>query len=837
MQLGEVRKARLQVSAGLALATAPGLARQRAELVATSALLWFHAEQPDLALAELETAVGALCEDGAPEAAVALYGQRALLCFRLGRYDEGLADSDRALGALSRCSAGTGDTMEARVLSNRALAHVYRSDFEAALADFARALELHQRAGAELLVAQVLHNLGFVATRLGDVPLALRRFDQALEAYVRLGLPTHQLMVDRCELLTMARLIPEARKAAAEAAHALETAGLTSDAAEARLWLAEACMADFDLPAATDAAMQAAVAFERQGRAAWVVLARDVKERARRLAIDDPLAVYESARVSAEALEGAGWSLGALDARVSAARCALALGRHEHALAALGPAVGAVAGGPDPSAADAGGPAAGGSSAEQVLRFHAEALGHLARGYPRKSLEALLRGLEAASAHASDLRVSTGQAGHGSPVAALAETGLGIALSEGDPAGVLEWAERWRFGIRSTWAEPDAGADGSRSEFSSEALLEALGESVLIEFISHNGELLALIACRGELRLSRIGPLEPVLSARSALHFAIGQLVSGRQGESRRRAMAALLKRSVATLDARVIGTLLHAGRAEDLSREQIVIVPSGGLHDLPYGALPSLSGLPVTLAPSAAIWAGTAGMDTGLRDGLATDDLLLVAGPDLRAAGAEAEAIRSVCYAGKRVRVLEGPGATRAGVLEGLSRAAVAHLAVHGRFRADNPYMSTFHLYDGDLTIHEMTSGNGRQSPSCVVLSACDAGRIVAQPGEELTGPVPALLGFGAGFAIAAVAPLVDSAMPEVSVALHSRLAAGASPPLALRDARLEIGELSSLDLEQLAEGGDRVMAILSAACLGCHGPGSRPPGITPLILGESST
>ncbi len=821
LQLGEVSEARLQVSAGMALATSPALARQSAELIATSALLWFHAEQPDLAFAELDAALRNLGGNMGLEAAAALYGQRAHLLLRLGRYDEGLADSDHALRALSRLPSGSRETMEARVLSNRALAQAYRGNYELALADFARALELHASAGADLFVAQVLHNLGFVATRLGDVPLALRRFDQALVAYVRLGLPTHQLMVDRCELLTMARLIPEARRAAAEAADALEVAGLTSDAAEARLWLAEACMADYDLPAAAEAANQATVAFERQGRDTWAVLARDVNERARRGALVDSLAIYESACASAEALEGAGWLGRALAARVAAARSALAAGRNELALSVL-----RAGGQPDP----------GGPSAEWLLTLHAEALEHLALGRRGESLEALRRGLEAATVHAANLRLSTGQAGHGSPVAAMAETGLGIALSEGDPAGVLEWAERWRLGVRSAATAPDHDTDGPAPGFSGETLLGSLGQSVLIEFISHNGALLAVVAGEGELRLCQIGPLKPIEAARSALHFAIGQLAGGRQQPAGRRAMADLLKRSATLLDALVIAPVLAAWRRDERPFGQIVIVPSGGLHDLPYGALSSLSGLPVTIAPSATTWAAGAGVDPDTTYRPTTDDLLLVAGPDLRAAAAETEAVRTLCYADKRVRVLEGPDATRTAVLDGLSRAAVAHLAVHGRFRADNPYMSSFHLYDGDLTIHEMASLSPRPRPSCVVLSACDAGRIVAHPGEELTGPVPALLGFGAGFAIAAVAPLVDSAMPEVSVALHRRLAAGVSPPVALRDARQEIGELPSVDIEELAEGSDRVMAALSAACLSCHGPGGRLPGITPLMLGESS-
>ncbi len=391
IQLGELDEARQQVTAGLAIASSTPLPRQLGELQATSALLWFHAELPDRALNELDAALDGLeardtlDRETALEAAAPLYGQRAHLLFRLGRYEEGLADTDRALATLSGSRAGGTETIEARVLSNRAIAHIYRGCYAPAMVDLARALDLHSDAGAELLVAQVLHNLGFVATRLGDVPLALRRFDEALVAYVRLGLPTHQLMVDRCELLTMARLIPEARRAAAEAADALEKAGLAADAADARLSLAEACMADQDLPAAVEAAAEAELAFERQGRHAWAVLARDVQERVHRAGLAEPLTVHASASRSVAALEGAGWHLGALDGRVAAARAALAAGRSDLARAALQDIA---------AGAGTGTGAVEPPVAERVLRMHAAALERLAIGQPGAALDALRQGLE-----------------------------------------------------------------------------------------------------------------------------------------------------------------------------------------------------------------------------------------------------------------------------------------------------------------------------------------------------------------------------------------------------------------------------------------------------------
>ncbi|MHB1987382.1 MAG: CHAT domain-containing protein [Acidimicrobiales bacterium] len=818
LQLGQLTEARRTVAEGIALARAALLPNQLAGLQATSALLWFHAEQPERAMSEIDAALGT--SGGAESDVVAeLYGQRAYLLFRLGRYEEGLLDSDSAISFLRMAPGDSAETIEARVLSNRALAHAYRGCYELATADLARSLELHRRGGAELLAAQVLHNLGFVATRLGDVPQALQHFDETLVAYVRLGLPIHDLMIDRGELLTMARLIPEARRAAAQAVEALERAGLTADVAEARLALGEACLADHDLPAAVAAAADAEEAFERQGRSSWAALARDVRERAHRADLVEPVAIFESAMRSLLALGTSGWHSRALEARVTAARSALAAGRGELALTAL-------ANTPE-SAPDA-------PAADRVLTIHARSLELLANGRPDDALEMLRGGLELAAAQASSLRAATGQGGHGSRVAAMAETGLGVVLAAGDGAAVLAWAELGRLArppgpaVRASLAAGTWAGD----------LIGSLGDCVLVELVRYRDQLFGVVAAGGSLRLCELGPFEPVGRARAALRFAIGQLTAEHHSMAVRQAMAALLQRSVAALDgllgAPLVATLeLMGSFVNPWGADDLVIVAPGGLHDMAWGALCSLARFGITVVPSASAWFDRA---SSTCQPAGSGEVLLVAGPDLGAAGEELEALCSQCYPNRALSVLEGAAASRTRVLAGMSRAEIAHLAVHASFRADNPYMSSFHLYDGDLTVHEMAAFRPVPRPSCVVLSACDAGLAIAHPGEERTGPVPAILGFGTGHVIAAVAPLIDAVMPDVSVRLHRRLAAGTAPPVALREARHETGELFDLGCDELAAGGHSAGSVLAGACLVCHGGTGDLLGVTPLMLGESS-
>jgi CHAT domain-containing protein len=70
------------------------------------------------------------------------------------------------------------------------------------------------------------------------------------------------------------------------------------------------------------------------------------------------------------------------------------------------------------------------------------------------------------------------------------------------------------------------------------------------------------------------------------------------------------------------------------------------------------------------------------------------------------------------------------------------------------------------------------------VILSACDVGRSVARPGEELLGFTAALLYIGTATVISSVARVADDAAVGVMTAYHQRLTAGARPAEALAEA-----------------------------------------------------
>jgi CHAT domain-containing protein len=106
-------------------------------------------------------------------------------------------------------------------------------------------------------------------------------------------------------------------------------------------------------------------------------------------------------------------------------------------------------------------------------------------------------------------------------------------------------------------------------------------------------------------------------------------------------------------------------------------------------------------VAPSAALWlrADTASHRPGR--------IVLVAGPGLPDAAREVEELQALYPAAE---CLDGDLATVEAVKAVLDGAELAHVAAHGRFRADNPLFSSIELADGALTVYDL----GLRPPSC---------------------------------------------------------------------------------------------------------------------------
>ncbi|MGO9965581.1 MAG: CHAT domain-containing protein [Acidimicrobiales bacterium] len=839
---GRLSAARHRLRRAIAIAEAGKLDFRAAEARLSLVLALLQGGYPAAALAELDRAA-----EGAPrELRGQVLMQRALIHIRVGRFEEALDESRRALPLLRR----GGDRLnEARLLSNRGVLHAYRGELARAETDLNKALQLYNLLESTVAAAQVLHNLGYVSALKGDVPGALRRYDDAASHFTARGLSAPALSIDRAELLLSARLLPEARDHIDSAVRTLEASGTSLDLAEARLLLSQIALAEGDLVVSTSAARAARRQFVRQGRSRWAALAKFVEAQSRWASGTGQDRVPAQAGALAEVLRVQQWVLPSLECLLTGARAALRKGDMD--------TVRSLVTGVDRRSAS-------GSAALRVRSWYGVALGRLAAGNRVGALAALRSGLEVAEDHraslgATELRVRTASA-----VSELADLGLGLAFESRHAVEVLRWSERWRAGSLSTpratppaderlaqllstlreivarierassegedvWplvaqqrsieheirqrARSDEGDFSRAPRFPDpSALREALGERGLVEYIDHNGRLHAVTATRKHFKLSCLASSAEVAAELSMLQFALRRLVLGRSSRPSLQAAAALLERSCTRL-----GGLLVEPLDRDLDGRDLVVVPTGGLHALAWALLASLRGRAVTVSPSASLWYSRQCGDLLEPLSAAGDrEVVLVSGPRVAHGAEEIRRIRAAFHPG--ARTLQGPAATVKAVLRAFERRGLAHVAAHGSFRADNPQFSSLALADGPLTVYDLEAM--ARPPAWIVLSACDTGRSQVHPGDELMGTSAALLSLGTRAIVASVAPVPDDGVIAVMLALHAELAQGHGLAKALATAQARALP-ETLLFGDLASGDGPAREALAAGAFVCLGAG----------------
>jgi CHAT domain-containing protein len=202
------------------------------------------------------------------------------------------------------------------------------------------------------------------------------------------------------------------------------------------------------------------------------------------------------------------------------------------------------------------------------------------------------------------------------------------------------------------------------------------------------------------------------------------------------------------------------------------VIVPMGPLYALPWAALPSLRGRPLSIAPSATAWLTAAERNR-------PEPVVLVGGPGVPGAIGEVRELRSVY---PQALLVDGQSATSQAVLAALDGSGLAHLVAHGAHEPANALFSRLDLVDGPLFAHE--TARLERPPERVVLAACELAMSHIRPGEEALGFAGALLASGSRAVVGAIARVGDRAAADAMTDLHRRLASGTSPALALAEA-----------------------------------------------------
>lgn len=741
--------------------------------------------------------------------------QLGLIRMRTGHETDALKQFDGAIAVLRTQPAEHANL--ATALLNRSFVHLILGQVRQARADVVRCRQVSAGTGDDLISAKALHNVGYCDLLIGDIPAALRAFTEAEPVYRRKA-PGFQLVLatDKAIALLAAGLAGDAGRELDSAMAASRRHRLRQYLPEAQLTRAYAALAAGEPDEARRWASAAQRRFQQRGNDAWACLAELTRLRARSGSAAGQAGLATQALLLTQRLRDRGLGNDASLAELLAARALIAAGRHGEARLLI------------PSGRGRG----------RVEPLTVSLLRQLARaeladidGQQGQALAHLRAGLAMVQARRDRLGSIDLQTGAAALGTDLAATGLRIAVARRSAPLVFAWLERSRAqafrvrpvlppddpraadvlaelrslgrtirraelnGVRDPaaivrraelqrnlrehgWQASGPGASAALARLSEvSAALEQAGQS-LISFLTGAGRLLAVVVRRGSVHLVTLGNSEMAAEAARRLIADLDTL-AGRQLPSRLETVI----RDSARHHADVLSTEVISPLRALIGDDSLVIVPAGPLAGLPWAVLPDLRGRPLTVCPSASAWLAArrhehaAGRGAAGRGAAAPP--VLVAGPDLEDADREITQIAKI-YPG--CRFLAADAATVRATLAALNGAPLAHLATHGHHDRENVLFSRLDLTDGPLMAYDIQQLP--MAPRHVVLSACDVGRTMLRPGEEVLGFTAALLYMGTATVVSSVTRIADTDAVGAMTAYHRLLADGADPAAALAEA-----------------------------------------------------
>jgi len=730
--------------------------------------------------------------------------RRAGVSYLLGRNAEAMRDAQAAVDLLT----DAGDLVwEARALHWRAAVYLAMGDIQRADQDYARVEGLWAECGQQLEYAYAREERGLAAHARGDLPTALAHLDHAQTLLDQLGVFHAEFFVNKCTVLLAAGLGRDALSDVDAAVARIEREhGSATRRAELVFSSALAAAATADWGLARDRSAEALRLFRRQQRPWWAARAELTLLQCRFGEDGDrAAALLPPARRVTARLDPMDYTR-AIDAHLLTGRIALAAGRRDEAARHLRTAANA---------------RHRGLLRTRSVGWLAQATWAEAEQRWRGMLSACDRGLALLDLHlqtlgATELRTLATVNG-----AQLADMALRHAVRRADPRLFLEWSERWRGTVlRITPVRPSADSDlvadlaalrnvaarvdssrdsraaapalererrrletvvrqrvlrtpavgtAQAESFRTADLLGELDDTDLIELTDINGQLHAVVVSGRRLRLVHVGPTSAAVHALAHTLFALRREGTGRG--THRLDLAEIGRR----LEVNLLGESVRLLRGGPL-----VVVPTGKLHAVPWGLLPSLRERATAVTPSASAW---------LRARRAPrpeeDQVVLVGGPRLATGDAE---VRHLVKRYPDAMVLADGEATADRVMAAMDGAWLVHMAAHGTFRGDSPLFSAIELDDGPLTVYDLE--RLKRAPYRVILSSCSSAVGVAVGADELLGLVSALISLGSAGVVASVVPVNDPATVPLMTALHDHLRAGSDLAGALTLARHAVSD-----------------------------------------------
>jgi CHAT domain-containing protein/Tfp pilus assembly protein PilF len=321
-----------------------------------------------------------------------------------------------------------------------------------------------------------------------------------------------------------------------------------------------------------------------------------------------------------------------------------------------------------------------------------------------------------------------------------------------------------------------------QDSFSVTQLQAALGpDRALVEYTAMDDKLVAFVVTNERVEVVQdLASESEVVSELERCRFQIDTL---RFGSKRVRShLPALVGRTQKHL--RVLYDKLVRTAEARIGERQMVVVPHGALHYLPFQALHDgdsylIERREVSFAPSAVVLQQCLNRPKReFRNAL----LLGVADEQIPGVRDELHALDDVFTDVKRF--LDEAAATEV-LRQNSTDADVLHLACHAHFRSDNPLFSSLKLGDGWFTARD--AYKLKLDCGLVTLSACETGMNAVAPGDEVMGLVRGFLSAGSPTVMMSLWNVDDEATTEFMVDFYGELAGTGSPSSALRAAQLK--------------------------------------------------
>jgi tetratricopeptide (TPR) repeat protein len=309
--------------------------------------------------------------------------------------------------------------------------------------------------------------------------------------------------------------------------------------------------------------------------------------------------------------------------------------------------------------------------------------------------------------------------------------------------------------------------------------------TVVLEYFQAGDELVLFVFDQHQLSAHRLGPVDSVLSLVDRFQYQVSKFGLG---DDYVRSHADTLLSNATDVLAELYARLVGPCADSLVDARQLIVVPHGALHGLPFHALTDPTGTPlverleITYAPSSTVLASC--FDRPCRpEAPGTQMLVGVSDPALPQIDAEIASLREVFASPV---VLSGEAATEQAFRHHAAEAELIHLASHAIFRQDNPLFSAIKLADGWLSVYDLY--NLRLRASLVTLSACETGVSDVLAGDELIGLARGFFQAGAASVVVSLWPVNDASTARLMTRFYRHLRAGATPAAAMRRGQAEL-------------------------------------------------